>query len=142
LLALLVLSACEASKDDAAAPVKMLVAANAAKDQAMVTGDRSALENFYAAGYEVIDDDGNVHDKRAQVEFITKSIDLLDARSDDVRVSMLGKNVALVTGRMNGRYRQSGNEKSFAERYTSIWVNEDSQWRVRHEHSSTIETTR
>jgi ketosteroid isomerase-like protein len=69
---------------------------------------------------------------------VTRSIDLLDAESADVEVEMLSKNAALITGRMSGRYRSGGTEKTFTQRYTSIWVTEDSNWRVRHEHSSTI----
>jgi ketosteroid isomerase-like protein len=39
---------------------------------------------------------------------------------------------------VKGRYRKRGREQRFAERYTSIWVSEDNRWRVRHEHSSSI----
>jgi hypothetical protein len=73
---------------------------------------------------------------------MTKEIDLLSAESADVRAILLAKNAAVITGVVKGRYRQKRREHAFAERYTSIWVTEDSQWRVRHEHSSTIELDR
>ena len=142
LLGAAALVGCGEDERTAASTENALIAANAAKDRAMVAGDASALENFYTADYQVIDDDGKVHDKRNQVEFMTRSIDLLEASSADVNVSMLGKNAALVTGRMSGRYRDRQGEKAFTEQYTSVWVTEDSQWRVRHEHSSTVEKPR
>lgn len=108
----------------------------------MVAGDAAALENFYTADYQVIDDDGGAHDKRNQVEFMTRDVDLLSAASSDVQVRMLGKNAALVTGRLQGKYRQGGKVSPFDERFTSIWVTEDSQWRVRHEHSSKVKLPR
>lgn len=141
LLGGLVLGACRESETDVTSPNSVLVAANVAKDRAMIAGDAAALDRFYTADYQVIDAYGKVHDKRNQVEFITKAIDVLEAESVDVRVNMLAKNAAMITGRMRGRYRQSGKEKPFDERYTSIWINEDSHWRVRHEHSSRIDAS-
>lgn len=135
-LALVALIACSKSQPDMASVERMLVAANEAKDRAMVAGDAADLERFYTADYRVIDDDGIVHDKRNQLQFMTREIDLLDAVSDEIEVRMLGQNAALLTGRMTGRYRTKGKEISFAERYTSVWVTEDNRWRVRHEHSS------
>lgn len=114
------------------------MAANIAKEKAMVSGDAAALERFYTADYHVIDDDGNVHDKRNQVEFTTSSVDLLAAVSDDVKVHTPGENAALLTGRLSGRYRMDGNEAAFVQRYTSIWVREAKDWRVKHEHASTV----
>lgn len=142
MLALVAHSGCSKSQPDMTAAMRTLIAANEAKDHAMVVGDAADLERFYTADYRVIDDDGNVHDKRNQLQFMTEKVDLLDAVSDDVQVRMLAQNAALLTGRMTGRYRTEGREISFAERYTSVWVTEDNQWRVRHEHSSTMEMPR
>lgn len=136
LLGVSVLTACEEPEAGTHSTAQVLEAANAAKDRAMVAGDRPALENFYTPDYQIIDDDGAVHDRRNQVEYMTREVDLLSAASSDVTVRMLSKNAALVTGRVRGKYRKDGKEMPFDERFTSIWVSEDSQWRVRHEHSS------
>jgi ketosteroid isomerase-like protein len=69
---------------------------------------------------------------------MTQEVDLLNARGDDVKVTMLGPDSALVTGRFVGRYRYKGKEEDFTERYTSVWVRKDRQWRVRHEHASLV----
>ena len=137
LLGLSLLAGCSEPQGETHSPVKVIEAANAAKDRAMVAGDPAFLENFYTADYRLIDESGEVHDKRNQVEFMTKAVDLISATSEDVQVRMLGKNAALVTGRVHGTYRRDGKELPFNDRFTSIWVSsEDSQWRVRHEHSS------
>ena len=136
-LAVWFLAGCSEPDAQTHSPVRVIEAANAAKDRAMVAGDPAFLENFYTADYRLIDESGEVHDRRKQVEFMTKSVDLLSATSEDVQVRMLGKNAALVTGRVRGTYRRDGKERPFDDRFTSIWVSsEDSQWRVRHEHSS------
>jgi ketosteroid isomerase-like protein len=139
LICLLFLASCGDGQPGESAITNVLVTTNAAKDSAMVEGDAAALETFYTADYQLIDTDGKVHRKRDRVEQLTSSIDVLAAKSADVQVRILSKNAALVTGRLNGRYRRGGREQNFAERYTRIWVTEDSQWRLRHEHSSPID---
>lgn len=138
LFCLLFLASCGDGQPDGSAITNVLVTTNAANDSAMVEGDAAALETFYTADYQLIDS-GKVHRKRDRVEQLTSSIDVLAARSADVQVRILSKNAALVTGRLNGRYRRGGSEENFAKRYTRIWVTEDSQWRLRHEHSSPID---
>lgn len=142
LLGIAILAACGESGSGTHSTVQVLEAANAAKDRAMVAGDSPALENFYTADYQIIDPDGDVHDRGNQVEYMTREVDLVSAVSSDVEVRMLSKNAALVTGRMRGKYRRDGKLSPFDERFTSIWVSEDSQWRVRHEHSSDISASR
>lgn len=119
-------------------PEDQLRAANAQYDRALINGDAAALNRYYTDDFQIIDDEGAVHDKQNQVKFMTEEVDLLDARGDDVKVTMLGPDSALVTGRFLGRYRYKGKEEDFTERYSSVWVRKGGQWRVRHEHSSTL----
>lgn len=119
-------------------PEEQLRAANAQYDRALIDGDAAALNRYYTDDFQIIDDKGAVHNKKNQVQFMTEQVDLLNARGDDVRVTMLGPESALVTGRFSGRYRYKGKEEDFTERYTSVWVRKDGQWRVRHEHSSKL----
>ncbi len=65
---------------------------------------------------------------------MTEQVDLIHAKTDDVRVRMLSPDAALLTG----RYRLDGREADFTERYTSIWVRDRGKWRLTHEHSSTV----
>ena len=63
----------------------------------MVDGHAAALENFYTADYQMIDRDGQIHNKRKQVELMTKSIDLVNVKSEDVHAGLPSKNVRLIT---------------------------------------------
>ncbi len=138
LVPLLVLAACQKPAPDEAAARQGLLAANASYDKALVDGDAAALERFYTDDFSIIDDDAGIHGKREQIDFMTKTVDLLDAKSDGVRVTMLGPDSAMLTGRFVGRYRMDGKEAAFTERYTSVWVREGEAWRVRHEHASLV----
>lgn len=136
LLVALMIGGCAKPAEDTANAQRSLLAANAAYDRALIAGDAAALDRFYADDFRLIDDDGDIHDKRGQIAFMTRTIDLLNARSDDIKVSMLGADAALVTGRFTGKYRAGGKEADFIERYTSVWVRDGDQWRLKHEHSS------
>ena len=133
-----VLAACNQQSANEANPEDQLRAANAGYDQALIEGDAAALNRYYTDDFERIGNDGAVHDKNNQVHFMTKEVDLLNGRGDDVEVTMLGPDSALVTGRFAGRYRYKGSEENFTERYTSVWVRKDGEWRVRHEHASLL----
>lgn len=113
-----------------------VISANAAKDRAMIARDAEALAAFYTDDYRVIDNRAEIHDKQNQVDFMTKSVELLSAKSDEVAVEMLAPNAALVKGRLTGRYRLDGKEADFVERYTGVWVKQGESWRVKHEHGS------
>ena len=138
---LLLLAACQEAAPDRGAAEKAVLAANAAYDRALIDGDAKALERFYTADFSIIDDDAGIHGKRDQIAFMTKTVDLLDAKTDDLRVTMLGPDAALLTGRFKGRYRMGGKEADFTERYTSVWVRDGKDWRVKHEHASLVPST-
>lgn len=132
------LAACDHQSAPQDNPEDQLRAANAQYDQALIEGDAAALNRHYTDDFQRIGNDGAVHDKKNQVQFMTQEVDLLNARGDDVNVTMLAPDSALVTGRFVGRYRYKGKEEDFTERYTSVWVRKDGQWRVRHEHASLV----
>ena len=126
------LAACNQLPTEQDSPEDQLRAANAQYDQALVEGDAAALNRYYTDDFQRIGNDGAVHDKANQVQLMTKEVDLLNGRGDEVEVTMLGPDSALVTGRFAGRYRYKGSEENFTERYTSVWVRKDGQWRLRH----------
>lgn len=138
LTAALLLGACAARGEDPATIERELRAANETYDRGLVDGDAAVLDRFYTSDFTIIDDDAAIHGKQGQIQFMTREVDLLEARSDDVRVTILGPDAAMLTGRFAGRYRYKGAENAFTERYTSIWVRDDDQWRVRHEHTSLL----
>lgn len=130
------LAAC--SDKGAESSLEGLQAANSEYDRALIAGDAAALENTYTADYSIIDDDADIHGRQDQIRMMTQVVDLLEARSDDVKITPLGPDSALLTGRLNGRYRVAGEENTFTERYTSVWVRQDGEWKIRHEHASLV----
>jgi ketosteroid isomerase-like protein len=135
-LTILMLTGCSASSANPANSEPEIRAANEAYNRALVEGDAIALNLLLTDDFRIIDDDAGIHGKRDQIEFMTTEVDLIHARGDDVEVTMLGPDAALVTGRFIGRYRYQGTEREFTERYTSIWVRDRERWRVMHEHAS------
>ena len=131
-------AACSDRATRADASTAGLQEANAAYDRALIDGDAAALSKIYADDFTIIDDDAGIHGKQDQIRTMTQVVDLLEARSDDVKVTPLGQDAALLTGRFTGRYRAGGEENSFTERYTSVWVREGGEWKVRHEHASIL----
>lgn len=132
------ISACRAEGRDDGSALDSLKRANAAYDQALIAGDAVALDRFYTDDFQIIDDNANIHGKAGQINFMTKEVDLLSAKSDQVRITMLAPDSALMTGRFTGRYRYRGEERDFVERYTAVWVREKGDWKLKHEHSSLV----
>lgn len=138
IMLLTALAACSGPGQKSDTSTADLRAANAAYDAALIAGDAAALGKIFADDFQIIDDDANLRDKQEQIRTMTEVVDLLEARSDDVRITQLGPDAALMTGRFTGRYRMDGKENDFTERYTSVWVRKDGQWKVRHEHASLV----
>jgi len=114
-----------------------LLAANAAYDRALIAGDASALEAIYADGFSFTGDHAEQRDRAGQIAYMTDgTVQLLAAHSDDIDVTPLGAEAALLTGRFSGRYRTAAAESDFTERYSSVWILTDEGWKLRHEHSS------
>ena len=130
------LAACNQPSSVRDNPEDQLREANARYDRALIDGDAAALNRYYTDDFQRIGNDAAVHNKKDQVQLLTQEVDLLSGRGDDVKVTILGPESALVTGRFAGRYRYKGTEENFTERYTSVWIRKDGQWRVRHEHAS------
>ena len=138
LVAALSLSACDLRSADPTTVERELLAANAEYDQALIEGDAVKLDRFYSDDFQIIDDDAGIHGKRDQIDFMTEQVDLQQASSDDIKVTILGPEAAMLTGRFIGRYQYQGKENDFTERYTSIWVRQNGEWRVKHEHASLV----
>src|SRR5688500_10218243 len=99
------LAACNQPSSVRDNPEEELRETNARYDRALIDGDAAALNRYYTDDFQRIGNDGAVHDKQTQVHFMTKEVDLLNARGNEVQVTMLGPDSALVTGRVAGRYR-------------------------------------
>lgn len=116
-----------------------LRAANAEYDRAILAADAAALGRIYTDDFSFVGDKAELRNKQEQISYLTDgSLRILSARSDDIAVTRLGPDHALLTGRFSGRFRAGATEADFVERYSSVWVREGSRWRLRHEHSSLL----
>ena len=118
-------------------PEAEIRAADAEVNRAYIDGDTALMNRYFTDDFQFIDSRAAVHDKQNWLKLI-QQVDLLHARADDVKVTMLGPDSAFVTARFSGRYRYKGKEEDFTERYTNVWVRRDGQWQMRHEHSSML----
>lgn len=137
MIVLLMLAACERAPDQASAK-QALLAANAAYDKALLDGDVAALQRFYHDEFQLVDQNGDVHDKQNQIKFMTETVDLLQGKGEGIQVEMLAPDAALLTGRFVSRYRMEGKEANSTQRFTSLWLRDGEDWRVRHEHVSNV----
>ena len=113
--------------------------ANAEYDRAILAADAAALDRIYTEDFSFVGDKAERRNKQEQIRYMTNgSLRVLSARSDDISVTRLGMDHALLTGRFSGRFRAGATEADFVERYSSVWVREGSRWRLRHEHSSLL----
>ena len=113
--------------------------ANADYDRALIAADAVALNGIYTENFSFVGDKAELRNKGEQISYMTNgSVQLLSAASDEIAVTRLGPNHALLTGRFTGRFRAGAYEADFVERYTSIWIRQNSRWRLRHEHSSLL----
>jgi len=138
IVVLAALAACSGPGQKGDTTTADLQAANAAYDAALIAGNSAALDKFFTDDFQIIDDDANLRGRQEQIRTMTEVIDLIEARSDDVRITPLGPDAALMTGRFTGRYRVAGKENTFTERYTSVWVRQGGEWKVRHERASLV----
>ncbi len=97
IVAMGLLAACTQSSPAQDNPEAQLRAANSEVNQALIERDAETLNRYFTDDFKIIDENGAVHDKQNQVRFMTQEVELLKARGDEVEVTMLGPDSALVT---------------------------------------------
>jgi ketosteroid isomerase-like protein len=73
------IAGCGEARHDEGRAKAAVIAANAAKDEAMIARDAARFARFYTEDYLLIDDDAGVHGKDDQVRFMTQNVELLRA---------------------------------------------------------------
>jgi len=115
-----------------------LIALNQTYDKALEAGDPIVLAQLYAEEFEYIGPGAIVRNRQQQIDaFASGAIDLIQGRSDDVKVHQYG-NTAVLTGRFRGKVRMDSREFSFVERYSTVWVREKGRWRMVLEHGTVV----
>lgn len=111
--------------------------ANAAYDAAILARDAAALDALFTTDFVYIGTHVNRRDRTEQIANMTAGEGhLVEGGSQEVEITPLGDAAALVTGRFRGVWREGGTDEAVDERYTTIWVQIDGRWRLKHEHVS------
>ena len=134
------LIACSENSVDPNKIIGELEAASAAYDEAILEQDSATLERIYSEAYQDVGPDGVIRGRQEKIASLTDpDARLLSAQSDEVAIEVFG-DVALVTGRFSGRFLSDGQEVRFSERFSTLWVLDGNQWRLRYEQVSEIPT--
>jgi len=125
MLAVVVAAALAASNERA----QLLDRATADFEIALKHNDSAALERVLAPDWMIIDSDGRLI---ARARFLgvlrTGELSHSDMRSTNVQIRLLGDS-ALYVARVDGHGTYAGQDFSFSERATDVWVWADGEWR-------------
>ncbi len=96
---------------------------------AMVRGDRAALERIFSDDLIVTSGDGTLRDKRGEMGDGGPEIKTYFFHTDDLRVRVYGR-AAVLTGRAKWRINIQGRDVDHERRYTCVYARERGRWRM------------
>ena len=96
---------------------------------AMVRGDRAALERIFSDDLIVTSGDGTLRDKKGEMGDGGPGIKTYFFNTDDLRVRVYGK-AAVVTGHAKWRINYRGRDIDNERRYTCVYARERGRWRM------------
>jgi hypothetical protein len=110
---------------------RAVLAAERARCEAMLANDGSALDAILDPRLHFSHATGAVDDKAAYLAKMTAGrITYISIDWSEDRVTPLGENAALLTGRMTSVVSVEGVQKRLDNRVMSAWGNDHGQWRV------------
>lgn len=129
--------ACNNKKGASGAEAKLLQLNNE-YDSALLKHDLNALNKLYAEDFVYTNPEGKLLTKAEQIASIKGSeITLEQGLSTGVKVRVYG-NTAVMTGNFIGKGNYHGNPVSINERYTAMWVKNDTTWQMVAEHANVV----
>ncbi len=96
---------------------------------AMVRGDRAALERIFSDDLIVTSGDGTLRDKKGELGDGGPEIKTYFFNTDDLRVRVYG-GAAVITGRARWRINYKGRDIDNERRYTCVYAKERGRWRM------------
>ena len=106
-----------------------ILALNREWADAMVRGDRAALERIFSDDLIVTSGDGSLRDKKGEIGDGGSEIKTYFFNTDDLRVRVY-KGAAVVTGRAKWRINYKGRDIDNERRYTCVYAKERGRWRM------------
>ena len=106
-----------------------ILALNREWADAMVRGDRAALERIFSDDLVVTSGDGTLRDKKGEIGDGGPEIKTYFFNTDDLRVRVY-KGAAVVTGHAKWRINYNGRDIDNERRYTCVYAKERGRWRM------------
>ncbi len=118
---------------------QQLVVLNQLYDSALISSDTTLLNKMYAPEFTYTTPEGQVRSKHQQLITIgTGGLKLDYGKSDEVDVKIYDS-TAIVTGRFLGKGIFKENIIDVNERYTTVWVKKNGEWRLVKEQGTFIQ---
>jgi ketosteroid isomerase-like protein len=106
-----------------------ILALNREWADAMVRGDRAALERIFSDDLIVTSGDGTLRDKKGEMGDGGPEIKTYFFNTEDLRVRVY-KGAAVVTGHAKWRINYQGRDIDNERRYTCVYARERGRWRM------------
>jgi ketosteroid isomerase-like protein len=106
-----------------------ILALNREWADAMVRGDRAALERIFSDDLIVTSGDGTLRDKEGEIGDGGSEIKTYFFNTEDLRVRVY-KGAAVVTGHAKWRINYKGRDIDNERRYTCVYARERGRWRM------------
>lgn len=118
---------------------KELTLLNQRYDSALINADTISLNSIYAPEFSYITPEGQVRSRSEQLNNITSGgLKLEFGKSDQVEVALYDS-TAVVSGRFLGKGVFKENIIDIKERYTSVWVKKNGEWKLVKEQATFIQ---
>jgi hypothetical protein len=119
---------------------RVVLAAEAALERALVAKDRAALDTLYADDFEWRHWDGTRDTRDTWLDFLADSVSYREhtARPEGIEIYT---HAAWVSGLLTSRGRYAGEAQDFGYtlRYARLWVEDRGRWRVREQLSRVLD---
>ena len=120
---------------------KQLLEIEQAWDDAIVAKDLSVLQRIMAPGFTFIDADGSITERQALLDGIASPKLAIDPfLTRDVQVRVYGA-TAVLTGWFEQTGTYEGKRFRVRQRYTDVYVRQDTSWVAVSAHASNLATT-
>ncbi len=129
LAALLPLASSAQNQPKTSKAEREILALNREWADAMVRGDRAALDRIFSDDLIVTSGDGALRDKKGEMGDGGPDIKTYFFNTEDLRVRVY-KEAAVVTGHAKWRINYKGRDIDNERRYTSVYVKEKGRWRM------------
>ena len=106
-----------------------ILALNREWADAMVRGDRAALERIFSDDLIVTSGDGTLRDKKGELGDGGSEIKTYFFNTEDLRVRVYG-GAAVITGHAKWRINYQGRDIDNERRYTCVYARERGRWRM------------